>query len=267
MRFGARAYAFDDIRSLAHAGFEFAEIDWKAPDLLSTQLAELARLRDEYAIDYLAHGPNERNPFDVDEIVEVMGPAVCGLLSLASDLGITLYTQHLWLDPRFMSAEAIDRKLDLLATWVEHAARAGLTLCIENLSEHAAHFAPAFRRLPGLFMTLDLGHGEILSTPNASFDLIARFPDRIRHVHLHDNHGGSSVKDDVHLPIGAGCIDFAAILRELWRAGYDRAFSFEVGLEHVEQSRDAVREIWCAIQTEGKGGSGNSDCHFLPSSV
>jgi sugar phosphate isomerase/epimerase len=251
MRYGARAYSFDDIRSLANAGFDFAEIDWKAPDLVSIQLAELARLRDKYAIDYLAHGPNERNPFDVDEIVEVMGPAVCRLLGLASDLGIALYTQHLWLDPRFMSAEAIDRKLGLLATWVEHAARAGVTLCIENLSEHAAHFAPAFLRLPGLCMTLDLGHGEILSTPNASFDHIACFPDRIRHVHLHDNHGGSGVKDDVHLPIGAGRIDFAAILRELWRAGYDGAFSFEVGLDYVDQSRDAVREIWRAIQTEG----------------
>jgi sugar phosphate isomerase/epimerase len=249
MRFGARAYSFDDVISLAKAGFDFAEIDWKAPELVSTQLAELARLRDGYAIAYLAHGPNERNPFDVDEIVEVMGPTVCQLLSLAPELGITLHTQHLWLDPRFMSAEAIDRKLNLLATWVECAARAGVTLCIENLSEHAGHFAPAFRRLPELGMTLDLGHGEILSTSNASFDFIARFPDRVRHVHLHDNHGGSGVEDDLHLPVGVGSIDFAAILRELWRAGYDHAFSFEVGLEHVEQSRDAVREIWCGIQT------------------
>jgi sugar phosphate isomerase/epimerase len=251
MTFGARAYSLDDVKFLAKAGFDFAEIDWKAPELVNTQLAELARLRDEYAIAYLAHGPNERNPFDVNEIVEVMGPKVCQLLSLAPELGITLYTQHLWLDPRFMSAEAIDRKLNLLSTWVECAAHAGVTLCIENLSEHADHFAPAFRRSPGLGMTLDLGHGEILSTPNASFDFIARFPDRIRHVHLHDNHGGSGVKDDVHLPVGAGSIDFTTILRELWRAGYDRAFSFEVGLEHVEQGRDAVREMWCAVQTEG----------------
>jgi sugar phosphate isomerase/epimerase len=250
MIFGARAYSLDDVEFLARAGFDFAEIDWKVPELVSTQLVKLARLRDECTIAYLAHGPNERNPFDVDEIVEVMGPEVCQLLSLAPELGIRLYTQHLWLDPRFMSAEAIDRKLNLLATWVERAARAGVTLCIENLSEHADHFAPAFRRLPGLGMTLDLGHGEILSAPNASFDFIARFPDRIRHVHLHDNHGGNGVKDDVHLPIGAGSIDFTAILRELWRAGYDHAFSFEVRLEHVEQSRDAVREIWRAIQTE-----------------
>jgi len=98
-------------------------------------------------------------------------------------------------------------------------------LCIENLSEHADHFAPAFRRLPELCMTLDLGHGEILSRPNASFGFITHFPERMRHVHLHDNRGGSEVRDDLHLPVGAGCVDFTGILRELRTVGYDGGFS------------------------------------------
>ena len=242
--FGARAYSLDTVEFLTEAGFEFAEIDWKDPRLVSAELTELAALRDRHDIGYLAHGPNERNPFDVDEIIAVMGPRVCQLLDLAPELGITIYTQHLWLDPRFMSAEAIARKLDLMETWTEHAARTGVTLCIENLSEHADHFSPAFRRLPALCMTLDLGHGEILSRPNAAFDFIARFPDRIRHVHLHDNHGGTGVKDDLHLPIGAGSIDFVTILRELRAAGYDGGFSFELPPEHVAQSRDVIREMW-----------------------
>jgi sugar phosphate isomerase/epimerase len=251
MYFGARAHSLDEIEFLAEANFESAEIDWKDPHSLSTNFAEMAMLRDKYSIAYLAHGPNERNPFDVDEIIEVMGPSVRQLLDLAPELGITIHTQHLWLDPRFMSTEAIARKLDLLERWVEHAVRAGVTLCIENLSEHADHFAPAFQRLPGLCMTLDLGHGEILSQPNASFDFITRFPERIRHVHLHDNHGGSHVKDDLHLPIGEDNIDFAAILRELRAAGYNSGFSFEVKLKHVEQSRDAIREMWNAAPRYG----------------
>ena len=246
MVFGARAYSLDQIAFLAGAGFDFAEIDWKDPRLLSAQLAELAMLQEKHGIAYLAHGPNERSPFDLDEIAGVMGPTVCQLLSLAPELGITLHTQHLWLDPRFMGAEAIARKLDVLETWVEHAARAGVTLCIENLSEHADHFAPAFGRLLELGMTLDLGHGQILSQPNAAFDFIARFPGRIRHVHLHDNHGGTGVEDDLHLPVGEGSIDFAAILRDLRTAGYDGGFSFEIKAAYVEQSRDAVREMWNA---------------------
>ena len=244
MHFGARAHSPGDVEFLARAGFEFAEVDWKDPHLLETELAELARLQDRYTIAYLAHGPNEGDPFDVDELVAGMGPRVCQLLSLAPALGITLYTQHLWLDPRFVPAAAIARKLDLLETWVEHAARAGVILCIENLSEHADHLALAFQRMPVLCMTLDLGHAEIQSQTNSSFGFLARFPDRIRHVHLHDNHGGTSVRDDLHLPIGAGSIDFAAILHDLRAAGYDGGFSFEVKLEHVEQGRDTIREIW-----------------------
>jgi len=247
MYFGARAHSLGEIEFLAEAGFEFAEIDWKDPRSLRAELTELMKLRTKYGIAYLAHGPNEHNPFDVDQIVQVMGPKVCQLLDLAPEIGIALYTQHLWLDPRFVSAEAIAGKLNLLETWTEHAACAGVVLCIENLSEHAEHFAPAFQRLPELRMTLDLGHGEILAQPNASFDFIARFSDRIHHVHLHDNRGGSAVKDDLHLPIGQGCIDFAAILRELRAAGYDAGLSFEVKLENVAQSQDAIREMWDAV--------------------
>ena len=244
MYFGARAYSLDAVKFLAEADFEFAEIDWKDPRLVSAELTKLAALQDGYGIVYLAHGPNERNPFDVDEIVKVMGPTVRQLLGMAPELGIAIYTQHLWLDPRFMSAETIARKMDVLETWVERAARAGVTLCIENLSEHAEHFAPAFHRLPELCMTLDLGHGEILSRPNAAFGFIARFSDHIRHVHLHDNHGGTEVKDDLHLPIGEGSIDFGAILRELRAVGYDDRFSFEVKPEYVERCRDTICEMW-----------------------
>lgn len=244
MYIGARAYSLADIEFLAEADFAFAEIDWKDPLFLSTQLAELAALQNKYDIAYLAHGPNERNPFDVDEIAEVMGPTVRQLLSMAPELGIPLHTQHLWLDPRFVSAERITRKLDVLEGWVEEAERVGVTLCIENLSEHADHFAPAFQRLPQLGLTLDLGHGQILSRPNAAFGYLANYPERIRHIHLHDNHGGTNVTDDLHLPIGQGRVDFPAILQGLQAAGYSGGFSFELKSEHVEQGRDAIREMW-----------------------
>jgi sugar phosphate isomerase/epimerase len=246
MDFGARAYSLDDVRFLGETSFDFAELDWKDPHLLAGQLADLAALRERYGIAYLAHGPNERDPFDLDELAGVLGPTLIRLLNLAPELDISLYTQHLWLDPRFMDAGTIARKLDLLEGWLEAAARAGVALCIENLSEHADHFAPAFGRLPALGMTLDLGHGQILSRPNAAFAFIARFPDRVRHVHLHDNHGGTGVQDDVHLPIGQGRIDFPDILRALREAGYAAGLSLEVRRAHVAQGRDTVRAMWQA---------------------
>jgi hypothetical protein len=45
---------------------------------------------------------------------------------------------------------------------------------------------------------------------------------------LHDNRGGQSQADDLHLPIGVGTVDFAAILASLVRAGYDGTMTLEV---------------------------------------
>jgi sugar phosphate isomerase/epimerase len=247
MYLGARAYSLDDVEFLAESGFDFAEIDWRDPDLVRPQIDELAALRDKYDIDYLAHGPKEGNPFRIDHHATWLEPTVNQLLDLAGETGIPLYTQHLWLDARFVSAEVLAAKVDLLGRWVERARQAGVTLCIENLSEHADHFAPAFASVAGLGLTLDLGHGQILApedTGNAAYELIARFADRTRHVHLHDNHGGERSKDDLHLPIGKGKVDFAGILGALRRTGYNGGFSLEVKLEHVEKSREVLCDMW-----------------------
>ena len=146
--------------------------------------------------------------------------------------------------PRFLNSGIIDRKLAVLAHWTEHAERVGITFCLENLSEHAGHLAAAFLGLPRLNLTLDLGHAEILSERNASFGFVEQFFGRILHLHLHDNRGGTSVKDDLHLPIGQGTIDFGAILGELKAAGYSGRMCFETDLDTVEQCRAAVCTIW-----------------------
>jgi sugar phosphate isomerase/epimerase len=253
MRFAARAHSLADVRFLAQAGFEAAEVDWLEPDLVRAQMGELAALRDQTGIAYLAHGPKEGNPFTAAHHGPLLAPKVETLLDLAGELGIPLYTQHLWLDARFVPPEILALKIALLARWAGRARQAGVTLCIENLSEHAAHLAPAFEQVPDLQMTLDLGHGQILAPAvqghpqarvNAAFELIAQHGARVRHVHLHDNHGGDRVQDDLHLPLGEGCVDVPGILGALREAGYQGAFSFEVGLAHVERGRDLVREWW-----------------------
>ncbi|MBW1857069.1 MAG: sugar phosphate isomerase/epimerase, partial [Deltaproteobacteria bacterium] len=52
--------------------------------------------------------------------------------------------------------------------------------------------------------TLDIGHGQLLREENASFTIIKRYPDRIKHIHLHDNLGGNMPENDLHLPPGKG---------------------------------------------------------------
>ncbi|GAA3237705.1 TIM barrel protein [Pseudonocardia petroleophila] len=47
-------------------------------------------------------------------------------------------------------------------------------------------------------------------------ELIRRFPDRIRHVHLKD------LRDGVFLPLGEGDVDFTDVLAAIREVGYDR---------------------------------------------
>ena len=250
MKIGARAYTIDDIRFLGEAGFNFAEIDWKDPDKIIDLLPKLTQLKATYGIAYLAHGPNEPTPFDADEIHEKMTPTLNRLMDLAPALDITLHTQHLWMDSRFINSETRQRKRELLKIWTEKATSKGINLCIENLSEKVDDFAPAFDAIPDLFMTLDLGHGELLTDNNTSFDFISQYPHRIRHVHLHDNHGGNSVKDDLHLPIGEGKINFETILANLRLSGYDNGLSLELKQPHVKAGRKKIQTTWNTSQIE-----------------
>lgn len=87
-----------------------------------------------------------------------------------------------------------------------------------------------------LALTLDIGHAQLLTDRNRSLDYLEQWPHRIRHVHAHDNRGGSKVEDDLHLPIGEGSIDFPSVLHALQKAAYSGTVTLEVPHEHLKAS-------------------------------
>ena len=66
-----------------------------------------------------------------------------------------------------------------------------------------------------------------------ALDFIGTFSDRIGHVHVSDNFG----KEDNHLPIGTGTIDFPKIIKALKDIGYDDTLTLEV----FSRDRDYLR--------------------------
>ena len=60
---------------------------------------------------------------------------------------------------------------------------------------------PFLEPIPELGLHLDIGHANLLLPQNSSDEIITAFRGRLRHVHLHDNKGGSA---DLHLPLGCG---------------------------------------------------------------
>jgi len=90
-------------------------------------------------------------------------------MNLSRQLDITKATLHFWIDQRWLPAELLPGKLELLSRIVDYGNDYGITVCIENLSERSESFSSAFEIIPDLRMTLDIGHAQLLRKKNTSF--------------------------------------------------------------------------------------------------
>ena len=235
---GGRAHTLEEIDEVGRLEYPFAEINVDDPEGIAGQFDELMRLKEKYGIYYLAHYPNEGNPTDVEKLQELFIPKMKRLFELTHDLGISKGTLHFWMDqaqPALVSA-----KIELLSEMVEHAARNGVKLCLENLTSQYDSFSIVFDAIPDLRMTMDIGHAELLSETNTSFGFIEHLFHKIDHVHVHDNNGGTSVKDDLHLPLGDGIVDYPKILSLLKEKGYASTLTMEVKPSDMIRTREAV---------------------------
>ena len=130
--------------------------------------------------------------------------------------------------------------LQSLAAIVEKADKLGLQLCIENMFPRSRSlvqpedFLEVFDKFPTLKLTLDTGHAHIGSSGDKrNLEFVETFVGRIAHVHASDNFG----KEDNHLPVGAGTIDFQRIIKALIGIGYDDTVTFEI----FSRDRDYLR--------------------------
>jgi len=132
---------------------------------------------------------------------------------------------------RQYAMEAFDRIL-------KEAAELGVPVCVENLFPRsnslveAEDFDALFLRHPSARLTLDTGHAHI-GDRERIFAFIKRHGFRIGHIHASDNSG----RDDEHLPIGVGSIDFEGIVSALKEIGYDDTITLEV----FSRDRDYLR--------------------------
>ena len=198
---GGRAHTIDELLEVARLGYPFIEISLDDPKTVAGWIPQLREIKDTYGVSFLAHYPNEDNPFDVQVLQSKFLPRIKDLTVLSQQLGIAKATLHFWIDQRWAPVDLIPGKLELLSRIVDDGNEYGITVCIENLSERVESFRPAFDAIPDLRMTLDIGHAQLLAKKNTSFRFIEDHFSRIVHLHVHDNCGGTSVKDDLHLPL------------------------------------------------------------------
>jgi sugar phosphate isomerase/epimerase len=240
---GGTARTPEDVTALHELGLQFAEIPIIDPEKISTLKETYRNLSTRTGLYYLCHGPGEGNPNDTKALEALYLPKLIRVLCVMSDLDMRLLTIHLWMDPRFVSRKAISYKIGFLNRLIDHGREAGIKICLENLSETATHLSDVFKFLPHLNLTLDIGHAQLLSSQNTSYGFIDRFPERIKHVHIHDNRGGDSPDDDLHLPVGKGIIDFGTIFRKLKDIGYHGTFTLELRPPQIETCLAYVKKL------------------------
>jgi len=250
MLIGGRAHSLIEADYVGKAHLDFAEINLPTHQHALQDIPALLQLKKKFNLFLLVHGPEEGNPFDCNELRISLLPQVKVLLDFASALDARLITLHFWLDQRFIDQPILKEKLNLLETMMSLAQKKQIKLCLENLSEHPSDFEEAFRLFPELGLTLDIGHGELLSPRNTSYYFFENCPERICHVHIHDNRGGNTPGDDLHLPLGEGSISFKPILSALCRTGYDKTITLEVPSNILVQEKAKIEALLNAVKRE-----------------
>jgi sugar phosphate isomerase/epimerase len=240
---GGTARGPEDAAMLYDLGLDFVEISLKDMSNFPRSISDFIELRSKTNLFYLCHGPNEGDPNDTTYLREHYLPRILEILDIMPMLNMSLLTLHLWVDKRFVKAPVIDLKIDLLGKIIDKARERNISICLENLSENRRDLDRIFKQLSQLYLTLDVGHAQLLRPKTTAFDLIAAYSHKIKHLHLHDNMGGNSVDDDLHLSVGEGNVDFYGILGALKEAGYTGTATLELKPEEIERCLGFVKTL------------------------
>lgn len=251
MNFPGRS-VLKEIHRIHDDGFDFVDLTLEPPAAWTPDGKEVGRLLGDLgltAVGHTAYYLPIASPFP--ELRETARDLFRRGLDCFADAGVDLVNVHpdqrLPLHPiervRARNAEAI-------AQLAEDAAGRGIRLMVENLDRQfasTADLAPVLDAFDDLGFHLDIGHANLrlgLGESNRSRSLLDAFGGRLAHVHVSDNRGGT---EDLHLPLGAGSIDWKSEIRNLKSAGYDGTVTLEVfsrEREHLHTSRRLWLEWW-----------------------
>jgi sugar phosphate isomerase/epimerase len=243
MLYGGHVKSVDDIGFLQDLKFDLGEVILRNEESRAYWIDSGITNGFDSGFFLIGHGPQEGPPNDIEHLWNTYYPDLQQTVDVAHRLGIEFLTIHLWLDPRFVSPGAREEKKRFLKDIYAYGQPKRVVISLENLSETATDLSPIFEALPDLGLTLDVGHAQLLTDINTSFDIIQNLSASIKHVHLHDNRGGRGVKDDLHLPVGDGNIDFYGILGALMAKNYSGTVTLELEREVLEASREKIRQI------------------------
>jgi sugar phosphate isomerase/epimerase len=237
-----------ELEEMAGLGFDYLELTMDPPHahygVIREKKGELLKALDRQRMGLVCHLPTFVSTADMTESLrEASIQETLHSLRVAAEikplkavlhpsfiqgLGVMMMEQA-----RKYAVEALDRIL-------EEADRLRLMVCVENLFPRSfslvdpEDFDGLLKKFPAAGLTLDTGHAHIgRGGEERILEFIRRFAAAIHHVHASDNSG----REDEHLPIGVGTIDFPKVVKALKGIGYDETITLEV----FARDRDYLR--------------------------
>lgn len=252
MKFGAmnnpRNSLIEEVELFSGYGLDYVELTIEAPQATPEIVRGLKDELSAYDLPFIGHMPwflQITSPYP--KVREAFINEAEKVIDAAAELQMPYVTIH----PDFLklhrkSRYILDATADSLGKLSAKSQDKGVRLCFENFEkEHfsADDMRKLFKRVPALGFTLDVGHA-FMGQGNVDHirHLIKKFRDRLVNVHIHDNFGAN----DDHLPLGAGKLDYGAVVSELKKAGYEGGMTLEIhsqDREYIKVSRDKLLKL------------------------
>lgn len=175
---------------------------------------ESAELLESFPFRYVFHAPcRSINIASIHEPIRRASVEVIGkCFEIAAEAGANVIVHpgyFAWEQEREHALSQMKRSLRELLV---RASENGITFFVENMGNWDYFFLrkpSELEIIDGIGLALDVGHAHL----NRCLPAFLEVP--LSHVHIHDNDG----KDDSHLAVGKGTIDFHAVLRAIRRNG------------------------------------------------
>jgi sugar phosphate isomerase/epimerase len=241
-----------EINRISEDGFDFVDLTLEPPAVWTPDGAAVRKLLSDLGLGAVGHTAwylPIASPFA--ELRVVARDLYARALDVFSDAGVDLVNVHPdGRVPLHSKDQVRSINAAAIAELTELAEERGIRLMVENLDRYFSgveDLEAIFDRAPQAGFHLDVGHANLrlgLGEANRTEALLGAFKDRLAHVHVSDNRGGT---EDLHLPLGAGTIDWRAAIRVLQNAGWDGTVTLEVfsrEREHLRTSRRLWLEWW-----------------------
>jgi sugar phosphate isomerase/epimerase len=243
-----QADALEELRWAAAQGFEFLDLTIEGPRAALHQIDAQAirQLLDHAGMGVVGHTAwflPFASPFE--RVRRAAVEEVAAALPAFAAVGARLVNVHI---APGVNAFGHDHMVQMngisFAELAEHAAPHGIQIMVEHVPGRSTNIDDIRAILAHdqrLGFHLDVGHAFIGG--DRLEGLLKAFGDRLCHVHFSDNRG----REDDHMPLGAGRIDWPRAIRLLKRAGYDGTITLEVfadDRDYLLLSAQKVRKWW-----------------------